>query len=168
MRLNSRVNKGKRTTSSGTGPVRSINSTARISSASSIPASSTVISGSSPFPWWVYRKDIGRGGTPFVDVELFECILAVSLPFPADVPFTCEPPTGTPAFLNAASALFSIRSDHAVNSRESFVLREILKNNSARYLQTTFTTMSGSSLFFISCWRAFSFPLVISALSCLI
>ena len=86
----------------------------------------------------------------FVDTELFECTLAVSLPFPDDAPFA-PPLTVTPAFFKVGKELVSIRSDQAVKRRDSFVLRDILKNNSARYLQTTFTTISGSSRFLISC-----------------
>lgn len=161
------------TASSGIGPVKSIISTARISSESSIPASSMDMSGSRLLPWCVYTNDIV--GTivceaPFID------ILGVSPAFVGVPPFAgtlpADPvdvfPTAIPALRITVAFTVSMRSDHAVNRRESFVLREILKNSSARYLHMTLTTMSGNSRYLISCCFAFSLPLRISSLSALI
>ena len=74
-----------------------------------------------------------EGVVPFVVVV----VLAAFLVFPpCTAPFPFPPPPIPP---------FSILSPHALNNLDNFVFLEILKNNSARYLQTTFTTISGRS-----------------------
>ena len=139
--------------------VKSINSTAKISSSSSIPISSKVWFASIDLPLNVKMNCIGGllGGGG----EEPECcgLFAVS---DFTNPFLLLPNSLVLFTPNLPPAI-SIRSVHDVINRETFVLRDILKNNSALYRQLTLTTISGVSRYLVSFCFALSVRLDKSA-----